>query len=258
MQMADSNRTKLTIDNLKFAFPEKNNSELSYILKESYENLGITLCELLKAEELTDLELLKRVRYKNPELIGDTLKKGSGLILLSAHYANWEFLALTSGILQDETVNVIVKFQNNRYVDKRLNGIRRQYGNNIIDMAKAAREIVSILGNGGIVALLADKRASKDKDIYVEFFGRKAATYDAPARLSVKYGTPIIMGFAERTSDGFYEIELVEVYRETIKDEELSIEEKIEKLTQTHVSMLEKQIRKRPELWSWQHDRWKY
>jgi KDO2-lipid IV(A) lauroyltransferase len=247
-------RYKITLDNISKAFPEKSLKEVKSIAASSYRNLGITMAELLKSENCTDSEIMGRVVYRNPMMISRLHSRGKGLILLSGHYGNWEFLAITAGLLQDETVNVIVKYQNNDTVNKKLISLRGKWGNNIIDMGKAARPMLEVINHKGILALLADQRATKDKDVYVDFFGRKAATHESPAALSFKYDIPIVMGFANRLPDGRYEVELKEVDRIGLE----RFENPVEELTGRHVKILEDHIRKRPELWAWQHNRWKF
>ena len=105
-----------------------------------------------------------------------------------------------------------------------------------------------------MVALLADQAASKEKDIFVNFFGRPAVTYESPAKLALKFDIPIIIGFAERQDNYKYKVHLQEIKYDDLKNEENAIE----LLTQRHVALLEEQIRKNPSQWAWQHNRWKY
>lgn len=254
LMILSKKRRKITFDNISNAFPELNNIEINVILKHSYQNLGITLIELLYIKKLSNEELKNYIEYENIELIEELLSRGKGLLLLSGHYGNWEYLAYSAGIFTGKQLNVIVKNQKNKILNKILNQYRSKSGNNLIPMNKAALEIIRVIKNKGMVALLADQSASKNKDIFVDFFGRPAITYEAPAKLALKFEIPIIMGFAERQSNNKYKVKLFEIKYEDIKNSENAIE----LLTQRHVSLLEKQIRKNPNQWAWQHKRWKH
>jgi len=254
MAYLNKNRFKVTYDNIRLAFPELGHEEIKNLSRKSFENLGITMAELLKCSSVTKEEILKRVEYSDPDMIARLHGRGKGLILLSGHYGNWEFLALTAGLIQNETVNVIVKYQNNRFVNEKLLAIRSKWGNRLIDMGQAARPILSIIRDKGIIALLADQRATPDKDLYVEFMGREAATYEAPASLSFKYDIPIVFGLAERNEEGKYKVVLEEIDRAGLEN----FDKPIEELTRRHVKALEDAIKNRPELWAWQHNRWKH
>jgi KDO2-lipid IV(A) lauroyltransferase len=151
-------------------------------------------------------------------------------------------------------VLIIVKPQSNTYADLHLNKIRTRDGNSVISMYNAATGIIRTLKQGGIVAMLADQSATQDKDIYVDFFGRPAATYEAPASLALRYGSPILMAFAERQPDHTYKTRLIEVESSDLQNNKDGIAE----LTKRHVKLLEDAIRKNPGSWAWQHRRWKH
>lgn len=251
--LLNSKRKKITFSNIQSSFPELNLKEINSILHKSYHNLGITLVELLFLKKLKNEDLPKYIKYQNIELIDELLSRGKGLILLSGHYGNWEYLAYSAGVYTGKPLNIIAKAQKNKIVDKVLNKYRTKSGNKIIPMNKAALEMIRIIKNGGMLALLADQAASKTKDIFVDFFGRPAITYEAPAKLALKFGVPIIMGFAERQKDNSYFVKLVEIKYDDIA----GLPNEIELLTQRHVKLLEEQIRHQPNQWAWQHKRWK-
>lgn len=250
----DRKRKQITYNNILKAFPDKKHFEIEIILKESYYNLGITLVELLYLKKLKNEELQNYISYENIELINELLKKNKGLLLLSGHYGNWEYLAYSAGVFSRKPLNVIVKSQKNKKLNRILNSYREKSGNKLIPMNKAALEIVRVIKNKGMVALLADQAASKTKDIFVDFFGRPAITYEAPAKLALKFDIPIIMGFAERQNNNKYKVKLFEINFEDIKNNDNAVE----LLTKRHVELLEDQIRKNPNQWAWQHNRWKH
>ncbi len=210
--------------------------------------------ELMAIPSMTENELKNKIVYENIDLIEEKRKLGKGVILLSGHYGNWELLAYTAGYFTDIPVTIIVKPQRNKTADKILNSYRTHHNNKIVSMYRAARPIVSELRKGNMIALLADQSATKDKDVFVDFFGRPAATYESPASMALRLDAPIVIGFSERQEDGTYRVQLREILYDDIKDSE----DAIKILTERHVKALEQQIRKRPELWAWQHKRWKH
>lgn len=249
-----SKRYKLTIRNIQTAFPDKSEQWHINIAQASYRNLGIVLAEILAFPWLNDSKINKLISYKNIELLGQVASRNKGLILLSGHYGNWELLAYSAGLLSGISINVVVIEQHNQYADKHINQFRIRHNNRIIPTANAARRIVQKLRSGETVALLADQAADGSKDIFVEFFGRPAATYETPATLALKFGVPIIIGFAQRDKDGLYTVDLQEIVHDDLEYSKQGILE----LTKRHVTALEQAIRERPELWAWQHNRWKY
>lgn len=249
-----SKRYKLTVRNIQTAFPDKNGQWHINIARASYRNLGIVLAEILAFPWLNDSKISKLINYKNIELLEHAASRNKGLILLSGHYGNWELLAYSAGLLSGISINVVVIEQHNQYADEHINQFRTRHNNRIIPTANAARQIVQKLRSGETVALLADQAADGSKDIFIEFFSRPAATFETPAALALKFGVPIIIGFAQRNKDGLYTVELKEIVHDDLEYSKQGILE----LTKRHVAALEQAIRERPELWAWQHNRWKY
>lgn len=254
LRILSKKREDITFNNIKNAFPEYEDTKCYKILTESYRNLGITLAELVAFYSYSENDFKKYIKYENIELINEVYNRGNGLILLSGHFGNWELLAYSAGLFSNIPVTVIVKHQKNKFADKVLNQYRIQGGNKIVSMKKAARTIINSIKNKEAIALLADQSASKDKDVFVEFFGKQAATYEAPAAIALKFNVPIIMGFAVRQPDHTYKVKLIEVNR----DDLTNTKEDIKILTERHVKILENTVRKYPHLWSWQHRRWKH
>lgn len=246
-------RWEIALENISNSFPEKNSKWHRKVAFKSFQNLGITFVELSALGFLSDNQIKKYVEFQNIELIQKAYRKGQGVLLLSGHYGNWEFLAYSVSVYLSLSVLIIVKPQSNFVLDKLINKFRTRRGNSVVSMYESAFKVVRTLRNGGIVALLADQSATKDKDIYVEFFGRPTATFDSPAYFALRYNVPIIVGFAERRGSR-YHVHLAEISHEDLQFSPEGIKE----LTTRYVKMLEVQIRRCPELWVWQHRRWKH
>jgi KDO2-lipid IV(A) lauroyltransferase len=246
-------RKKVALENLKKSFPEKSDEEIRRILKLAYVNLGITFFEFMGFANLKISDFDGFVKLENFDVVVEALKKGKGLILMSGHFGNWELSAIATGIKIGKPLNVIVKKQRNKFVDREINKWRCWFGNKVIPMEKAFRESLRILSEGGIVALLADQSAPKE-GLYVNFLGRPASTFTGPAIMSIRTGAPIVMGFAIREENYGYRIVFEKI--DFIPSE--SEDENIIKLTQLHTSMLEKYIRLYPDHWLWFHRRWKH
>ena len=187
-------------------------------------------------------------------LINDYQKKGKGIILLSGHYGNWELLAYCAGLFSGVPALIVVHPLKNPVIDKLLNRYRTRKGNQVVPMDNAAKAIVTTIRKGGVIALLADQSATYDKDIFVDFFGRPAATNEAPASLALRFDIPVLYAFSERQEDGTYWVNLKELKHDDLQNSP----EDIREFTKRHVKALEEQIRKIPGQWAWQHRRWKH
>jgi KDO2-lipid IV(A) lauroyltransferase len=247
-------RKKVTIDNLKRAFPEKNHSEINRIAYGSYKNFVTTIVELLWFPRFTDKKLRETVKIRNIELLYEELKKEKGAILMSAHFGNWELVAMAIGRMSGHPVTIVVQGMRNPYVGKLVNDYRCRYGNRVVDMSIAVREIIRALNEKKVVAMLGDQSAGPE-GAFIEYFGIPASTYLGPAVFSLKTRAPLIVGIVIRQKDGTYEVIGEAVDKTGI--EEFSEQNAIE-LTRRHVAILEKYVRLYPDHWLWQHRRWKH
>lgn len=245
-------RYQITLDNLRNSFPEKSDIWLESKAKASFENIGITFFETLTIDSYNKKNIHRIIEYKNIGLLNEVFSRGKGALFMSAHYSNWEILAYSAAIISDINMLIVVKHQ--KYADEIINKIRTSCGNQVIEMGRAARTMVQWLQDGKPAAMLADQSATADRDIFVDFFGRPAATYKAPAELALRFSIPVILGLAVRQNDGRYLVELQEINTADLKYDNDGVKE----LMNRYNKLLEAQIRACPEQWAWQHKRWKH
>jgi KDO2-lipid IV(A) lauroyltransferase len=254
LRFVSKSRRQITEQNVRTAFPEFSDRTCGDIVRRSYENLGIVLVELLALPKMSRQDLLAQVSMPGFEQVVDRHKQGLPTILLSAHYGNWEYLAIVAGLLLEAPISIVVHPQSNASANSILDSYRTMYGNKLLPMHAAARPLVKLLSGGGTAAFLVDQHGHPEKDPWVDFMGRPTPTYDAPAALALRFNAPIFCTFAERQDDGRY----VARFEQLDMSDLDNTKEGIEELTRRHVRALETAIRRRPELWSWQHRRWRY
>lgn len=249
-----SRRRAITLDNLRNAFPERPETELEVIARGSFRNYGIAMFELLWFPNLTDASLRKFVRPVNPGLLADGHARGKGMVMLAGHFGNWELIALAMAHMTGYPFTIIVQTQSNGFVDRMINRHRCLFGNTVVPMGIAVREILRTLQRGGVVAIAPDQSGPVE-GVFVEFFGRVVATHQGPAVFALKTGAPMQMGFIVRKPDMTYEVTLEEIPHDDLKG---VTQENITELTRRHTALLESYIRKYPDHWLWMHRRWKH
>ncbi len=254
LQHASSRRRTITAENVAKALPHLDSNDQQSIVRGAYENLGIVLAELLATPTMTKSKLLEQVSMPGFDKVIDRHEKGLPTILLSAHYGNWEYLAIVAGILLEAPIAIVVHPQSNAMVNEILDSYRTMFGNILLPMHAAARPLVKLLAGGGTAAFLVDQHGHPEKDPWIDFMGRPTPTYEAPAALALRFNAPIFCTFAERLPDGRYVARFEEIDMSDLSN----TKEDILELTRRHVHALEKAIHQRPELWSWQHRRWRY
>lgn len=247
-------RRKVALDNLTHAFPELSDIQRRRIARAAFRNYGIALVEMLWAGGQSAGELRKVAHLANPEVVERHLGGAHGLIILSGHFGNWEFIIHPVRLLIGQPFVIIVQRQRNRRIDSMIDASRTKWDNITIPMGVSSRQAFRTLREGGIVAMLGDQSGPKEA-VFIDFFGRPAATHRGAAAFSLKTGAPIVMVFLMRQENGSYEAVFEEVSKAGI---EAYTEENVVELTRRHTAILEKHIRQHPDHWLWMHKRWKH
>jgi KDO2-lipid IV(A) lauroyltransferase len=247
-------RKKVVISNLQLAFPEKTSSEIKDLAYKTFRSFAITLVEIMSLPYLKRQQLIDAVDCENPQLIVEKYNQGNGVILLSSHFGNWEFIAISVAMQINIPFSVIVKPLRNPLVFEWMNKFRTKFNNEIVPLGISIRKTYQTLKEKKIVAMVADQRGPRE-GTRVNFFGKEVSVYTGPAALALKTGAPIIFGIPVRQKNYKYRTILVEI---PVNDLPENDEDKIKEISQRHTAYLEKIIRQYPEQWLWMHKRWKY
>ena len=247
-------RKTTVLDNLKNAFPDYSENKIRRIAFGNYKSFAITLVEILSLPGTSKKDIEKKVNCKNPDLIIDRYNSNSGVILLSAHFGNWEYMAISMGVKLNIPLATLAKEQRNPYVTKWMNRERTKWNNTVVPLGISIRQIYQTLKNKQIVAMVADQRGSEE-GAKIDFFGRNISVHTGPAALSLKTGSPILYALSVRQKDYTYDTTFTEISKDNLTG---STEEKIIQLSQRHMSYLEDYVRKYPEQWLWMHKRWRH
>jgi KDO2-lipid IV(A) lauroyltransferase len=247
-------RRKICLDNLTHAFPGKPQPEIRAIAGGAYRGYGRALMEMLWSGGAGEEELRSTMTLENPQVPLDALARGKGLILLSGHFGAWEFIVTSMSLRLGRPVIAIAQPQRNRYIDAVITANRNRFGSGTVTMHQSVREVMRLLRAGKIVGMLGDQSGSRES-LFIDFFGRPAATHRGAASFSVKCDTPIVMFFFIRQPDGTYRTVYEEVDRKGLTG---TSEERIVELTRRHTAILERYIRQHPDHWLWMHKRWKH
>ena len=195
---------KEMVGNLKKIFPEKDLKTLKRYSKKIFENFSKYLVDFLKFEKL-DLAYIKdNVEIVNRHYVDDGLKRGKGVITISAHLGNWELGGAIMGILGYPT-NVIALDHKNKLVNRFFVNQRRINGEKVIPISVALRQCFCTLKNNELLAILGDKDFSKN-GVVVKFFGCDTLLPKGPAVFSLKTGASIVPSFVIRTNEDKFKL----------------------------------------------------
>jgi KDO2-lipid IV(A) lauroyltransferase len=246
-------RRKLVYQNLSLTFPEKSPDEISAIAFKVYRNIVVTLVDVLRFPLIRNREdAAALVDIVNPVDFWRATDNGrKGVVLVSAHFSNWEMLAFASGMLV-KPMSIIVKELSNKPLDRFINALRTMQGNSIVYDDQALRAGLRLLESGGVLAILADQSDPSGSN-FGQFLGRRATMFHGAAFFALRAKVPLLVGMCRRGQDGKYKVDV-----NVVDTSDLTFcKEDIVTLASRYTRVIEEYIRKWPEEWFWLHNRWK-
>jgi KDO2-lipid IV(A) lauroyltransferase len=248
-------RNRIGMTNLRLVFGhERRKGEFRRILKEMWINFGRNAVEFALFPRYTKENIGRYVTWENIHHLEEARERGHGILTMTAHFGNWDLLALSAG-MEGFPVNLVTKYMRSKTITDLWMKWRARGGVNPIFKKEARREVVRILRENRLVAFVVDQDTKpKEGGIFVEFFGVKASTLSAPALLSEKRDTPVIPVFLVRESR-YRHRAVVEppIHFENVGGHE----ENLVHNTRRYLAVLERYVRQYPEQWLWVHRRWR-
>ena len=246
-------RKKVVYLNLRNSFPEKSNKDIRSITRKFYRHLFDQMIESIALMHMSPRKILKHNRFKNPEVIEDLYKKNKGVILVTGHYGNWEWLISLQMLVSHKTL-AIYKQLNNKYFDRMYINTRSRYGMTPVPMNRILRELISREQKNELTLTysLSDQRPLfRHIQYWTRFLNQDTPVYLGTEKIARKMNLAVVFSKMRKIRRGIYETEFIPLF-------ENSRETKEHEITDKYLSILEKTIIERPELWLWTHKRWKH
>jgi KDO2-lipid IV(A) lauroyltransferase len=243
---------RIALANLAVAFPARTARERQAIAKSMFEHFGRLLLELLKYASLRNDQKLALVEWEGEERVRLAYAHGKGVLFCTGHFGYWEQQALAHA-LKFEPMAVMARPLDNPQLHDLLEGIRVSNGNPVLYRRGAVRKALRLLAEGRGVGILIDQHMTSPDAIYVDFFGRPAATTSTLAALAMRTGAPIVPLFAFPLPNGRYRM----IYEHPIEPPAQDSPDALREFTQRCTDVLEMHVRRHPELWLWMHRRWR-
>jgi Kdo2-lipid IVA lauroyltransferase/acyltransferase len=244
-------RMRLADRNIAAAFPEMSPTQRKAVRVGAVRNIARTMIELLKMAWLSPEELAQLVRFEGLERIRAAREQGRGILLLTAHYGNWEVMgaALTPEFGQ---LSVIARDAPHGLTATLINQARERHNMRVLAQTDV-REIVTTLKSGGLLGVLPDQHAAAG-GVLLDFLGRPAWVFTGPATMAMRTGAAVVPGFCVRGADGNLIAQVgAPIEMADTGDREADVLENTRRIS----GAIEQAIREHPDMWLWLHDRWK-
>jgi KDO2-lipid IV(A) lauroyltransferase len=248
----DRRHRRIALDNLAAAFPSRPERELRGMARAMFAHFGSLLLELLKFGSYSPERMRAAIDVEGADRARQAYDQQRGVLFFTGHFGYWEIQALVEP-LHGHPISVLARPLDNARLNEMLERIRTQTGNSVIYREGAVRKVLRELAANHGVALLIDQHLHTPDAVYVDFFGRPAATTSALAALALRTGAPVVPVFALPLPGGRYRL----VYEHPVDPPRADTPDAVREFTQRCTDVLEMYVRRHPELWLWMHRRWR-
>ena len=195
----------------------------------------------------------KRYNLLNIEVMNEFYTSGKDILLISAHYGNWEWLS-TLPLFTPNKVLGIYKTLHNKYFDRMFSNLRSKYGVIPIATEKTFRTIIDYQQrNIPIMPLfLADQRPRwKEIQHWIRFLNQETSVILGPEKIAKKLDMAVVFVKHLKIRRGYYETVFVPLASDPLHT-------KPHEITEKYYQYLESMIRESPAEYLWTHNRWKH
>lgn len=253
-------RKKVVIDNIKQAFPEKNEKEVRVLAKRFYRHFADLFMEVVKAHQMNSEEFKKRCKILGEDLliqqsIQNGAKKTRPIIVLTIHQGNWEWMLHAVSQNLGIPIDPVYKPLHNKSWDQFIREVRGRFNSRPIPMKQAGRDILKRKNGFRLFVMLADQTPVEgERSYWVSYLNKEAPFYLGAEKIAYLTQYPVFFAQCRRLKRGYYELEFKEL---AVPPYENTKDKNNHQIIDAYVSAAEAAIYEQPETFLWSHRRWK-
>jgi KDO2-lipid IV(A) lauroyltransferase len=246
-------RKQVIETNLKYAFPNKSQSEVKAIRNKFYRHFCDLFFETMKLQTISIKEMKRRMVFSNVEYLEEMFRQKRDVIAVCGHYGNWEWIPSINVNISAQGVEVYHPLKNKK-MDAFMLKLRSRFHTLNFTMNATLREVIKLKRSNTpyVIGLISDQSPARVKIQYrTVFLNQNTAVHLGAEKIAQATNDVVVYFKMNKVKRGCYRVDVVPVTETPKSLAEFEITEK-------HVRILEQQIIERPELWLWSHRRWKY
>lgn len=244
-------RQRVADANIAATFPAMSAAERKRVRRRSTCNVMRTMLETLKLSSLSPAQVDALIEPVDLTAVREAHREGRGLILVSAHFGNWEVLgAYVAHLLGG--VAVVAREGGDARKNALINDGRERHGVQVLGRNDVLA-MLRLLKSGGALAILPDQHAA-DGGVQMDFLGRPAWVFTGPALLAQRTNARVFVGFCVRYGNDPFRLEVFpEVQLADCGDRDADVVENTRRINR----LIEQAILAHPDNYLWLHRRWK-
>ncbi|MBX1885956.1 lipid A biosynthesis lauroyl acyltransferase [Campylobacter peloridis] len=233
--------------NLKICFPEKDQKwrdETSLNIYKNFAKFGI---DFVKNQNTSKEEIINKIYFDDEEQILNIMQSKKPLIVTTAHYGNWELLALSFGA-KFQGISIVGRALDSMIMDKILSKNRTQFNIELIEKKGGLKKMLKALKEGRSLGILTDQDAVDNESIKIKYFNQDVNFIAGASVLAKKTQAMILPCFVYQKDEKFF----VKTFK-ALDASKASVEE----LTKYQAKCCEEMIKFKPDEYFFFHKRFK-
>ena len=214
-----------------------------------FEHMTLNYLDFLRGPHLTPKQVLAGWTTEGEELITELVGQGRGLIVVSAHFGNFEYGASRLGAIGYRMTTPVERMRPEALYEWFCK--TREHHNLHVqpaDSRETLRAMKRALERNELVLVAAD-RYIIGSSIEAPFFGEPARLPTSPFALALKTGAPIVASFSWRLGRGRSHGVVIPLDVQPKHDGQTRSEDGTARAVRTYVEQLERLIIAHPEQW---------
>ena len=203
-------RKKIILENLKNSFPEWTDEKLQEALKSFYTYFATMVVESVKMFSMKLETLEKHIKFKNPEILNEYYKQGKSVLVISAHYGNWEWLLGLRNEIPHHGI-AVYKPLNDKYFNTLMTNARSSLNTSLVSMREIPKVLMGLKRDGipSLSVYITDQSPVWEEIQYwTNFMNQLTPVYLGPEKLARKLDMAVIYFRMKVLSKGKYEVEI--------------------------------------------------
>lgn len=246
-------RKDVVRQNLRNAFPTKNEQEINALCKAFYHHLCDMFLETFKTLTISPATMLRHCSLTpaSKALFDKLANEKKSIMLVMGHLGNWEWGGNSFSLVCTQQLYVIYHPLGNKYFDGLMYHMRTRFGTKLIPMKNTFKEMLGNRGGTNATAFIADQTPRPDNAYWTNFLNQDTPVFKGTEIIASKIGCPLVYVHIKKVRRGYYETHA-----------EMLLEDPTNKpdgyISELHTRRLEQDIIADPVTWLWSHRRWKH
>ncbi|KEI69913.1 lysophospholipid acyltransferase family protein [Endozoicomonas elysicola] len=249
-------RKDVVRNNIRQAFPGKNEKEVLFLTRAFYQYLADLSVEIIKARAMSAVDFKNRCAViGGDKLIRETERERNPVIVLTIHQGNWEWMLHAVSQHLGVPIDPVYKPLHHKGWDQFIHEIRSRFNSRPIPMKQAGRDILKRKNGFRLFVMLADQTPVEgERGYWVSYLNKEAPFYLGAEKIAYLTQYPVFFAQCRRLKRGYYELEFKEL---AVPPYENTRDKNNHQIIDAYVRAAEEAIYEQPETFLWSHRRWK-